>query len=252
MSSGVSVTGRLRAYLRIALFVLAMCWYLGRLLIAFAVKGATEQRGFLYRRKFNRAAMAILGVRCTVHGRQSAQPVLYVSNHRSLLDPIIQLRYIDTYIVSKAEVEQYPLIGRGARETGVIFVKRDSRESRMASREAIRNLLKNNKSVLIYPEGTTSDLSTTRDFRMGAFEIAAELKVPVVPIAIRYTDPNDSWADGPMLPFFIRKFAKNQTHAQMWIGTPISSDDATVLMQKSREWINQRLLDKETLSVEAG
>lgn len=232
----------MRAWLRIIGLLLVLAWYLSRLMLLSFIFGETEKRGFLFRRKFARAAMRVLGVRLTMDGSPVKPPVLYVSNHRSLLDPVIELGYIDAYIVSKSEVERYPLVGRGARETGVVFVQRDSKESRLASRETIRNLLAEGKSVMIYPEGTTSALPTTRDFRMGAFNIAAELHVPVVPVVIQYGEEADHWADGPMLPFFIRKFSKRKIQAFLLIGTVIEGTDPKQLMTTSRDWINARLL----------
>lgn len=207
--------------------------------------GEEEERGFRFRRAYTRVAMRILGVKLTVHGIASASHALYVGNHRSLLDPIIQLHYIDAYVVAKAEVSQYPLIGRGAHETGVIFVKRESNKSRMASRQAIRELLMAGKSVLIYPEGTTSNVQTTQPFKMGSFEIAAELGVPVIPVAIDYTDHENFWHGMPMFPFFMRKFSKRKIEAILYIGKPIIGENAEQVVEEARGWIGERILHLE-------
>jgi len=241
MSSRISFTGRVRAIVRIVVLMTTLCWDLSQLLLISWLRGETEARGFRYRQKFTRAAMRILGVRLTLHGAQYRDPALYVSNHRSLLDPIIQLHFIDAYIVSKSEVEKYPVVGRGARETGVVFVKRESKESRVATRNAIHQLLATGKSVLIYPEGTTSNLPTIQDFKPGAFKIATEVGIPVVPVTIQYSDPEDHWHDGPMLPFFIRKFAKPHIDAYLSIGDPISASDPGRLMAEAKDVISHEI-----------
>ncbi len=244
MSSGISLFGKARAIWRMIALMLVLAWYLGRLMFISWIKGEEESRGFRFRRKFTRAAMRILGVKLTLKGNAHSSPALYVGNHRSLLDPIIQLNFIDAYVVAKAEVSKYPLVGRGAHETGVVFVKRESNRSRLASREAIKELLQSGKSVLIYPEGTTSNVPTTQPFRMGSFDIAFELNIPIVAVAIDYADHENYWHGIPMLQFFMRKFSKKKIVASLSISEPIVGEDAQAIMEKAREWIGGEILKK--------
>ena len=217
--------------------MLVLAWYLGQLMLISMIRGEKESRGFRYRRKFTKASLRILGVKLTLKGRPYSSHALYVGNHRSLLDPLIQLNFIDAYVVAKAEISGYPLVGRGAHETGVIFVKRESNKSRLGSREAIKELLQEGKSVLIYPEGTTSNLPTTQPFKIGSFDIATELNVPIVPVAIDYTDPENFWHGIPMMEFFMRKFSKKEIVASLSIGQPLDGKNAKEIMQAAREWI---------------
>ena len=62
---------------------------------------------------------------------------LLVSNHRSYLDPVVLLRDILAVAVAKKEVQDWPIIGYGARISGAIFVDRSNKESRRETREAI-------------------------------------------------------------------------------------------------------------------
>jgi 1-acyl-sn-glycerol-3-phosphate acyltransferase len=229
------------AAIRIVLTIITLAWYLGWLLLFNAIRGFDLHRGYRFRRWYTSTALKILGVDITVQGESIEGCVLYVSNHRSLLDPFIQLNRLDAYIVSKAEVSKYPLFGAGARATGVIFVERTEASSRSGAREAIRQCLRARKPVLIYPEGTTSKLPATRDFRRGSFEIAAEENVVVVPVAIEYKDPADRWQDMAMLKFFLRKFSKWRTSASLHIGEPIQGTDSDQLMREAQDWINREL-----------
>lgn len=238
---------RLRAILRMTATVVALAFYLSWLLLVSSVRGYNLQRGYKFRRRFTGAAMRILGVRLAYSGHIPPGPVLFVSNHRSLLDPLIQLHYIDAFIVSKAEVDSYPLIGKGARATGVIFVHRGNPSSRTGARDAIRNALRAGQSVLIYPEGTTSDLETTREFKHGSFVVATEENVPVVPVVIDYADPENYWSDIPMRTFFLRKFGKARIRARLCIGEPIDDGSAVHRREKVRNWINAGILKSRTL-----
>jgi 1-acyl-sn-glycerol-3-phosphate acyltransferase len=233
----------MRAILRMLGFAMVLIWYLSGLLLSSWIFGETEERGFKYRRAFTKGVMRVLGVRLTVKGRPASHAALYAGNHRSLLDPMIQLHYIDAYVVAKAEISKYPLVGKGATETGVVFVKRENTQSRQSTRDTIKNLLQSGKSVLIYPEGTTSNVPTTQEFKPGSFEIAAELGVPVVPVMIDYADHNHYWQDIPMLPFFMRKFASKRIIARLSIGEPVFSRDPVELMTKTREWIGREIIN---------
>ena len=237
--------GYLRAWLRIIGLILSLLVLLTALLFANAVLGYSYQRGLRYRRRYTGLSLRILGVRAIIKGKPANMTALYVSNHRSMLDPFINLRVIDAVIVSKAEVAHYPLVGTGARATGVIFVQRDHSGSRNAAKEAIGDTLEGGRPVLIYPEGTTSNLVTTQEFKLGSFKVAAEAGIPVVPVAIDYQDPEHKWHSGGLLSFFVRKFSARRIKASMVIGEPLRGDNPEALCSEAQAWINDQLLGME-------
>lgn len=206
-----------------------------------SIFGYDRERGFRYRRKYIRRALKILGVSVQRKGNPIDQPALYVSNHRSMLDPMVNLQVIDACIVSKAEVAKYPLVGRGAKETGVIFVDRSDTTSRSAAKDAIRNALQVGESVLIYAEGTTSNVPLTQQFKLGSFGVAAELGIPVVPVALDYQDIDHKWHDGDLFPFFLRKFSSRHIECAMTIGEPLHGETALDLMKQTKSWVNTEL-----------
>ena len=218
-----------------------MCYYVGGLLIKSALFSENIERGFKYRQKFTNVAIKILGVQLKRSGSEPEGAALYVSNHRSLLDPFLEVSMIRAYIVSKSEVDNYPLIGAAARTTGVIFVDRAKHDSRAAAKEAIRQKLLDGYSVLIYPEGTTSNVPTTQDFKLGAFKVAAEEGIPVVPVVIEYKEHDHKWSEVALMPFFLNKLASKQIHTAISIGKPITSSKGIELLEQSREWINTEL-----------
>jgi 1-acyl-sn-glycerol-3-phosphate acyltransferase len=196
----------------------------------------TVESGFKLRRRFVARAIKILGIKIDVLGKPiKEKPVLYVINHRSLVDPVIISAFIDVFFVSKAEVSSYPVLGAGAQKTGVIFVKRDSKSSRSATLNAISETFSKGENIGIFPEGTTNLYKLTKQYRLGSFNIAAELNVPVVPIVLEYKDHKDLWNRSNMLVQFIKQFGAWKTHTKVIIGDPISAGSGIELLEQSQK-----------------
>lgn len=213
------------------------------LLLVLFFSGKNDKRGFRIRRRFCLAATRALGIEVMASGNETEGSCLYISNHRSLLDPLIELGYMDTFILSKAEVENYPLLGSGARKTGVLFVERSSEESRKAAIQSIEKLFLSGLPVLIYPEGTTNDEDLTADFRKGTFELAFRLGIPVVPVMIEYPDASYYWTSGSLMDYFHRIFSKPIKHKViLQIGSPVTATNKEDLVLKTKKAIDQMMI----------
>jgi len=161
-----------------------------------------------------------------------------------MLDPLIELSWIDTYILSKAEVKDYPLLGRGAKETGVVFVDRDNQQSRKNALSSIESLLTNNCPVLIYPEGTTYSGDLTGEFRKGAIEKAYDLNVPVIPVMIEYPDHSYYWGDEELLAYFLRIFRTGkEIKVKGKIGEQIISPDKKDVVTLTQDAISEMIIE---------
>lgn len=221
-----------------------LCWYLGQLLVCTAIKGKSTERGFRYRRKFCGAALSILNIRYQQDGQLQPGACLYVSNHRSMLDPLIQLGQIDAFIVAKAEVGNYPVLGRGAKETGIILVHRHDHNSRRAALDAIEEKLLEGYPVLIYPEATTHGGNLTGDFKKGAIEMAFRRGIPIVPVMIEYPDAGYYWTDSSLLSYFKRLFSSGISHeVRGSIGFPLENESTDTLVEDIRAIINALIID---------
>ena len=163
-------------------------------------------------------------------------------NHRTLIDPLVLGAVMHAYPLSKAEVGKYPLLGKAAKYTGIILVNRENKGSRSAALQAIADHLKKEISVLIFPEGTTSDLPTTQPFKPGVFKLAAELKIPVCPIAVIYTDRRHHWTHGSLLDHFLARFGEKRTDVQVHFGESSVFSDADQARHTTRAWINTQIL----------
>jgi 1-acyl-sn-glycerol-3-phosphate acyltransferase len=108
-----------------------------------------------------------------------------ISNHQSILDILFinSLRYKFKWI-SKIENIKLPVLGWYLRMAGYITVNRGNEESKVEMLERSLNLLKSGVSVMIFPEGTRSLDSEIGFYKRGAFQLALQANVPVLPILI--------------------------------------------------------------------
>jgi 1-acyl-sn-glycerol-3-phosphate acyltransferase len=233
----------LRAFFRSILLLIATLLLIIPILVFYFLKGKSNPVSFYFRQLWIRISLFILGVKVKVEGLQNGYPPsLFVGNHWSYFDPVATLHLIIADPVAKSEVRKWPLIGEGAEATGVLFVKREDPDSRKEVRQQLVQNIKNGRSVLIYPEGTTSSNRYTLPFKKGGFEMAARYHIPVVPIAIWYEDVNDAWVgDDTFVPHFFRNFGKRYTHIHLCFGPPLQAMDGQHVLEEAQRWINDQL-----------
>jgi len=185
-----------------------------------------------------------LGVRMHVQGTPPDFPCVLMANHRSYLDPVVITHDSRVYPVAKAEVAGWPIVGYGVKVSGVLFLKRESAESRRNTLQGIADKLAEGFAVLLFPEGTTHAQASTLAFRSGGFKLAAENGFPVVPVAIEYRNPEDYWiGDDGFLPHFFRRFGEPSLDVFVHYGSAILDSRADVLMSLTKEWIDAELLN---------
>jgi len=232
--------------IRLLLFVLMTSTFFGWLLFTNLFIASDEKklkRGILYRRFIIQNLLVILGSKIITYGKIPSKSGLIISNHRTYFDSIVILQHILAYPIAKIELASWPLVGNVCKATGVIFVKREEKSSRKDTLQKAQPILKNGFSILNTPEGTTHIKPTTIDFKPGAFKLAAQLKVPVIPIAIDYKYLSDAWiGEDTFLPHFIRCFGKWRTEVKISYLPPIYGDNAEELITKSRAVIDTELL----------
>lgn len=114
-------------------------------------------------------------------------PVVIVFNHISFMDiPVLMKTFRKRHvrILGKAEMAKVPLFGFIYKQA-VVMVDRSSAEARATSMRKMKEILENNISVVIAPEGTfnTTD-NPLKTFYNGAFKLAIEMQVPILPVLI--------------------------------------------------------------------
>lgn len=234
--------------LRLLLFAITISIGILIAMFSYALPGDHLRHSMAVRRRWIQLFCWTLGFSIFREGRVSVKdPVLYVSNHRSLMDPVATLYYIFALPLAKAEVRKYPLIGFGARITGLLLVKRNNLRSRAQARDAIRDTLNRGYSVLIYPEGTTNIESTIMPFKPGSFQVAMEEEVPIIPIAIEYADPDDHWKERSLLEQYFYQFGKWKSRCALTFGNPIYARSAVDAQDQAESWINDTIQKKRAL-----
>ncbi len=182
----------------------------------------------------------LLGIKIEMTGRPKEGNYIYIGNHRSYIDPIVVLRDVKALPVAKAEVAKWPLIGYGAKASGIMYVKRESKESRAGTLDAMKQVLLSGYPVLVYPEGTTHTMLKTMEFKLGAFKMAAREGLHIIPMAIEYDDIRDAYVnDDTFVTHFLRCFGKWETKLKMAYGEPIVVNDPLEAAAESRAWIDE-------------
>lgn len=114
-------------------------------------------------------------------------PVLYIGNHRSFFD--IVLTYVrvprPTGYISKKEIEKVPLLNVWMRNLNCLFLDRENIKEGMQTILAAIDMMKNGKSVCIFPEGSRNkEEGTLLPFHEGSFKIAVKSGCPIIPMTI--------------------------------------------------------------------
>ncbi|HEX7243644.1 MAG TPA: lysophospholipid acyltransferase family protein [Longimicrobiaceae bacterium] len=160
--------------------------FYGTRAIAASLRGV---RGDLYVRVTQGWARAIVraaGVRIETRGLENVRPEaqVIVSNHVSWFDifALASVLPVPFHFVAKKELERIPLFGAAWKAAGHVSIDRSNRQLALESlRRAGEQIRRERSAVIIYPEGTRSRTGRLQPFKKGAFMLAVEAGVPVVP-----------------------------------------------------------------------
>lgn len=158
-----------------------------------AARDPTRRLAGRWMRRFGKTTSALTPVwRFSVHGEPppdiDRRAYVVVSNHESTADPFL-LSWLpwDMRWVAKEELFRLPLIGWLMRLGGDIPLRRGDRASVERMLAECKTTLAHGCSVMMFPEGTRSPDGRLLPFKDGAFRLAIEAGVPVLPVAIAGT-----------------------------------------------------------------
>jgi 1-acyl-sn-glycerol-3-phosphate acyltransferase len=181
----------------------------------------------------------------SVRGDVPRGNALVVANHVSYLDPIAILPVCPAVPIAKGEVAGWPIIGPIGAALGVLFVDRDDGCGRARALRRIHDLLAGGTPVLNFPEGTTTRGDEVLPFWRGSFGVAQRLGVPIVPLAIRYADPEIAWFGGQtFVPHYLRTAARARVEIELSFGAPLrvrAGEPAELVAARARRAICQLL-----------
>lgn len=139
---------------------------------------------------FGDFATAITGVELEVEDEKhlwSSRPCVFIFNHQSKADVMILAKLIrrDMGGVGKKEIKDIPILGKLMEWGGTVFVDRADGKSAIKAMEPLVDAIRvEGKSICISPEGTRSLTPKLEPFKKGAFHLAMQAGVPIVPIVI--------------------------------------------------------------------
>ncbi len=133
------------------------------------------------------------GATVRVRGQEQldpAQPYVFISNHRSYLDTATLFLHTGRRIglLAKKELLKVPILGYGMGFVNVMAIDRSNRERAMQTMEAATSRLRGGRSFGVFAEGTRAKPGELLPFKKGAFYMAVQAGVPIVPVAIKNTD----------------------------------------------------------------
>jgi 1-acyl-sn-glycerol-3-phosphate acyltransferase len=106
-----------------------------------------------------------------------------VANHQSMLDiPLLHSLFFHFKWVSKKENLYLPLVGWNMILNRYVIIDRASKKSTLKMMRECRNYLENGSSMMIFPEGSRSFDGKLRNFKDGAFRLALQTNLPILPI----------------------------------------------------------------------
>jgi 1-acyl-sn-glycerol-3-phosphate acyltransferase len=139
--------------------------------------------------RWARRVLAVLDVDLQVQGALAPGAQLLVANHVSWLDILaLQCLLPASRFVAKADLQRWPVVRTLAHGANALFVERDRPRQAREAVEAMTAVLRNGGTVVVFPEGTTSDGLAVLPFRTSLLQSALHAGTRVQPVALRYSE----------------------------------------------------------------
>jgi 1-acyl-sn-glycerol-3-phosphate acyltransferase len=192
---------------------------------------------------WGKSSIFILGIKIDSNELPGLKNFILMPNHRSYLDIFIVAALIPAAMVAKAELKNWPLGKVGIKITNSILVNRTEIKSLLKTMNKIKESVQKGIPVILFPEGGTYKGPLTKPFKNGSFQIAADLNIPVIPMAINYRNVDDAWiGNDTFLKHFFYQMGKPVTKVDIRFGTPVSGNEYQQIQNQVKEQINSMLL----------
>jgi 1-acyl-sn-glycerol-3-phosphate acyltransferase len=137
--------------------------------------------------------LRLSGMKVKARGKEfldAKQSYVFISNHRSYLDTATLFAYAGRRIglLAKKELLKVPILGYGMGYVNIMAIDRSNRERAFQTMEAATARIRSGISFGVFAEGTRAKPGESLPFKKGAFYMAAQAGVPIVPVAIKNTD----------------------------------------------------------------
>lgn len=131
----------------------------------------------------------------------SGKPAIFIANHRSRLDgPIILSGLKETGVIMKSSYARLPIFSLFVKHGNFISVDSSSIDLLQSAMQKCKELLKNGKNLLIFPEGSRSRSSKLLPFKELAFRLSIETNTPIIPVVIHTDYPLMAKIENSLFP----------------------------------------------------
>ncbi len=186
-------------FIKIAMCVLWFGLVAAEMLILGLIRFRDPSLAHIWASSFSRGVEKILGVRVDIrnaHLLRAPPPFIIVGNHQSAVDIFVHARCVPprTVGIGKRELIWMPIFGQIFYLTGNLFINRKNKmKARSTLQDAIEGMLQKKLNIYMFPEGTRNrSARQLLPFKKGAFAMAIEAKVPILPVVAQRFD---SWSD---------------------------------------------------------
>ncbi len=141
-------------------------------------------------RWWSRAVVRVLLLPVKVEGREhldAHQSYVIIPNHQGVFDIFLIYGFLGRQFkwMMKEELRQMPLVGKACESSGYIFVDQKGGPKKLQQmHDQARSVLQDGVSLVVFPEGARTWDGSLGRFKRGAFQLANELQLPLLPITI--------------------------------------------------------------------
>jgi 1-acyl-sn-glycerol-3-phosphate acyltransferase len=141
-----------------------------------------------------------------------SEPCMYLCNHQGTADiTMIYMLPVSVRFVAKESIKYFPFLGWYMLADKHIFIDRTNRKRAVKSLREAGERIRGGMNVVMFPEGTRTEDGKVLPFKKGAFQLALEAQVPIVPMALE--GAREAWPKG--------KLWINKGHLRLKVGKPI-------------------------------
>ncbi len=202
--------------------------------------------GYYPAKWWSMAVIKVLLLKVIVTGRENLkekESYVFVSNHQGAFDIFLIFGHLGRNFkwMMKQQLRSMPFIGFACEASHHIFVDRSNPSAIMKSYEKARHTLKDGMSLVVFPEGSRSYTGRMGKFKRGAYVLADELQLPVVPLTI-----NGSFDVLPRTSkwLWVKRYPLSLTIHQPIYPKSKGADNQKELMEKSYDKIHSGLDEK--------
>ncbi|MCQ9377091.1 1-acyl-sn-glycerol-3-phosphate acyltransferase [Methyloversatilis sp. XJ19-49] len=167
-----------------------------RVALIYPLVSARTQRKI--KAQWSRRLLRVLGVELQAGGPLPRPGQLLVSNHISWVDVFVINAISPLGFVCKDEIRSWPVLGWLVARNETVFIRRTSRNSAAEVRNTLVSALSCGRSVMVFPEGTTTDGRSVLPFRAAMFQAAIDAGRAVKPVRLRYLDAHGELSEAAL------------------------------------------------------